>query len=173
MKVFSFRWTIYWGLITTQHYPTLWCRRAAVSFNSMESKKGKRKRRKLQGEGQSVRYCAIDQTHPIPTQAWGLIQPPSLQRRPRTEGREVEVTPLKERRERERERENIQNTYIAFLTFFSQHEIMCSIHVITCSRCADVIESQGDLHKETGWYDFDSVGRDTLLQGLFFYFIFI
>lgn len=84
---------------------------AELQFLSIawEAKKGKRKRRELQGEGQSVRYCAIDQTHPIPTQAWGLIQPPSLQRRPCTEGREVEVTPLEERRERQRE--NIQNTY--------------------------------------------------------------
>lgn len=110
--------------------------------------KGKRKRRELQGEGQPVRYCAIDQTHPIPIQAWELIQPPCLQRCPRTEGREVEVTPLEERKERQREREG-ERTFkthnSAFLTFFSQHEIMCLIHVITC-RCADVIESQENLH---------------------------
>lgn len=106
--------TDYHNSIILHYFPTASgprCRRAAVSFNSMESKKGKRKRRKLQGEGQSVRYCAIDQTHPIPTQAWGLIQPPQPtapppHRRARSWG------DPSEREERKTERQRTFNTHI-------------------------------------------------------------
>jgi len=43
---------------------------AELQFPSIAWKqKVKRKRQELEGAGQPLRYCAIDQTHPIPIQA--------------------------------------------------------------------------------------------------------
>ncbi len=65
---------------------------------------------------------------------------PSLQRRPRTEGREVEVTPLKERRERQREGEHSKHIYsISYILFTTWNHVLKTLLEAkeTCTKRLD------------------------------------